>query len=41
MHFFWHELSAAVPLISHGNPELTGVIGFTLQVAAIATAAAM
>lgn len=40
MHFFWQELSAAVRLITHGSPELTGVIGFTLQVAAIATAAA-
>jgi tungstate transport system permease protein len=40
MHFFWQELRAAVPLITHGNPQLMGVIGFTLQVAAIATAAA-
>jgi tungstate transport system permease protein len=39
MHFLWQELRAAVPLITHGNPQLIGVIGFTLQVAAIATAA--
>jgi tungstate transport system permease protein len=40
MHFLWQELRAAVPLITQGNPQLIGVIGFTLQVAAIATAAA-
>ncbi len=39
MHFLWEELRAAVPLITHGNPQLMGVIGFTLQVAAVATAA--
>jgi tungstate transport system permease protein len=39
MHFLWQELRAAVPLITHGNSQLIGVIGFTLQVAAIATAA--
>ena len=33
----WDELKAAVPLIFHGNPYLFSVIGFTLQVAAIAT----
>jgi tungstate transport system permease protein len=33
----WEELKAAVPLIFHGNPYLFSVIGFTLQVAAIAT----
>src|ERR1700744_4600325 len=38
MHFVWQELRAAIPLITHGNPQLMGVIGFTLQVAAIATA---
>jgi tungstate transport system permease protein len=37
MHFLWQELRAAVPLITHGNPQLLGVIGFTLQVAGIAT----
>lgn len=39
MHFLWQELRAAIPLITHGNPQLMGVIGFTLQVAAIATVA--
>ncbi|HEY2005130.1 MAG TPA: hypothetical protein VGG87_01705, partial [Solirubrobacteraceae bacterium] len=33
-------LRQAVPLITHGNPYLLSVIGFTLQVAAIATAVA-
>jgi len=40
MHFFWQELRAAVPLITHGDPQLVSVIGFTLQVALIATLAA-
>lgn len=40
MHFLWQELRAAIPLITHGNPQLLGVIAFTLQVAAIATVAA-
>jgi len=39
MHFFWQELHAAVPLITHGDPQLMTVIGFTLQVAAVATIA--
>ena len=37
MTLLWDELKAAVPLIFHGNPYLFSVIGFTLQVAAIAT----
>src|SRR5262249_45061794 len=40
VHFLWQELRTAIPLITHGDPELMGVIGFTLQVAAIATFAA-
>jgi tungstate transport system permease protein len=36
----WDEFHAAVPLILHGNPYLFSIIGFTLQVAAIATAVA-
>ena len=40
MHLLWRELRAAVPLITHGDPYLFSVIGFTLQVAAIATAVA-
>jgi tungstate transport system permease protein len=41
MTFLWDELRAAVPLIVHGNPYLVNVIWFTIQVAAIATAAAV
>jgi tungstate transport system permease protein len=37
MHALWGTLKAAVPLIVHGNPYLLSIIGFTLQVAAIAT----
>lgn len=40
MHLLWEELRLAVPLIVHGNPYLFSVVWFTLQVAAIATAAA-
>lgn len=40
MSFIWNELRDAVPLIVHGNPQLWQVIWFTLEVAAIATAAA-
>jgi tungstate transport system permease protein len=40
MHFLWEELRAALPLIFHGDPNLFGIIGFTLQVAAVATVAA-
>lgn len=40
MHLLWEELRRAVPLITHGNPYLLNVIGFTLQVAGIATIAA-
>jgi tungstate transport system permease protein len=40
MNLFWEEIKAAVPLIFHGNPYLFSVIGFTLQVAAIATVVA-
>ena len=37
MYALWGTLKAAVPLIVHGNPYLLSIIGFTLQVAAIAT----
>jgi len=37
MGLIWDELKHAVPMILHGNPTLFSVIGFTLQVAAIAT----
>ena len=40
MSLLWHELRDAVSLIAHGDPYLTSVIGFTLQVAVIATAVA-
>jgi tungstate transport system permease protein len=40
MRLFWQELQAAVPLIVHGDPQLMTIIGFTLQVAAVATAIA-
>jgi tungstate transport system permease protein len=37
MGLFWAELKKAVPMILHGNPTLFSVIGFTLQVALVAT----
>ena len=37
MRLLWAELRAAVPMILHGNPTLFSVIGFTLQVAVVAT----
>ena len=40
MRLIWDELGKALPLILHGNPQLLSIIWFTLQVAAIATAAA-
>lgn len=40
MHELWELLRDAVPLIAHGNPYLMSVIWFTIQVAAISTAAA-
>jgi tungstate transport system permease protein len=40
MHLLWEELRDAVPLIFHGDPYLFSIVWFTLQVAAIATAAA-
>ena len=40
MGLLWDVLRRAVPLIVHGNPYLFSVIGFTLQVAAIATVSA-
>lgn len=40
MRLIWEEIQRAVPMILHGNPTLFSVIGFTLQVAVVATAAA-
>ncbi len=40
MNLLWQVLQRAVPLIAHGDPYLFSVIWFTIQVAAIATAAA-
>lgn len=40
MNYDWHILKAAIPLIVHGDPFLLSIIGFTLQVAVIATALA-
>jgi tungstate transport system permease protein len=40
VHLFWAELRRAVPLIVHGNPFLLSIIGFTLEVAVIATVVA-
>jgi tungstate transport system permease protein len=40
MRLVFDEFRTAVPLILHGNPYLLHIIGFTLQVAAVATALA-
>jgi tungstate transport system permease protein len=40
MRLIWDELKDAVPMILHGNPYLMTIIGFTLQVALVATAVA-
>jgi tungstate transport system permease protein len=40
MQLLWELLRRAVALITHGDPYLFGVIGFTIEVAAVATAAA-
>jgi tungstate transport system permease protein len=37
MGFLWSLFRQAVPLITHGDPYLLSIIGFTLQVAVIAT----
>ena len=37
MHVLWEDFRLAVPLIVHGDPYLMQTIGFTLQVAVIAT----
>jgi tungstate transport system permease protein len=39
--YVWTEIKFAVPLIVHGDPALLSIIGFTLQVVAIATGAAI
>jgi tungstate transport system permease protein len=40
MRLLWEELRTAVPLIFRGNPYLLSTVGFTLEVAAVATLAA-
>jgi tungstate transport system permease protein len=40
VQLIWNELREAVPMILHGNPTLLHIIGFTLQVAVVATAIA-
>ena len=40
MQLIWDEIRKAVPMILHGNPTLLDIIGFTLQVAFVATVAA-
>jgi len=40
MGLLWDVLTRSVPLIFHGDPTLWGVIGFTLEVAILATGAA-
>jgi tungstate transport system permease protein len=40
MTLLWNELRSAVSLIAHGDPYLTQVVVFTVQVAAISTAVA-
>lgn len=40
MHLIWNELRAALPMILHGNPQLMNIVGFTLEVAVVATAVA-
>ena len=39
MNLLWQVLHRPCPLITHGDPYLLSIISFTLQVAAIATAA--
>ncbi len=41
IHLVLDEFKVAVPLIWHGDPYLMQIIGFTLQVAAIATSASL
>jgi len=40
MRLIWDEIRKAVPMILQGNPTLLHIIGFTLEVALVATAAA-
>lgn len=37
MRLIWDELRTALPMILHGNPYLMRIIGFTLEVAIVAT----
>jgi tungstate transport system permease protein len=40
VQLIWDEIRKAVPMILDGNPTLFSIIGFTLQVAVVATAVA-
>jgi tungstate transport system permease protein len=39
--YLWHQLSSAVPLIVHGDPELMSLLSVTLRLAAVSTTAAV
>ncbi len=41
MSYLWHQISAAVPLILHGDPSLMNLLSVTLRVAAVSTTAAV
>jgi tungstate transport system permease protein len=41
VNYFWTEVKLAVPLVVGGDPALESIIGFTLQVVAIATGLAV
>jgi tungstate transport system permease protein len=39
--YLWHQLSSAVTLIVHGDPELKSLLSVTLRLAAVSTTAAV
>jgi tungstate transport system permease protein len=39
--YLWHQISSAVPLIVHGDPELMSLLSVTLRLAAVSTTAAV
>jgi tungstate transport system permease protein len=41
MGYLWHELRSAIPLITHGNSYIFGLVWVTIRVALISTAAAL
>ena len=41
MSYLWHQISSAVPLIVHGDPELMNLLSVTLRLAVVSTTAAM